>query len=62
MNHEDCLCYKKRIIEESQRDSPSVLHKKNARPSPKATHQKGQSRTVQDKGNEKGDARRKRYK
>ena len=42
--------------------STEAEHKKNARPSTKAKHQKGQSRKVQDKGNEKGDARRKRYK
>ncbi len=37
-------------------------HKKNARPSTENKHQNGQARKAKDKGNEKGDARRKRYK
>ena len=37
-------------------------HKKNARNSTKEKHQNGQIRKYKDKGNEKGDAKRKRYK
>lgn len=37
-------------------------HTSNSRPSSKATHEKGQSRKGRDKGGEKGDARRTRYK
>ena len=37
-------------------------HTANARPSSRATHEKGQSRKSKDKGGEKGDARRTRYK
>ena len=43
-------------------NSTEAEHKKNARASTKNKHQKGQTRKAKDKGNEKGDARRIRYK
>ena len=46
----------------SSYNSSEAEHKKNARPSTEGKHQKGQSRKYKDKGNEKGDARRIRYK
>lgn len=46
----------------SSYNSSEAEHKKNARPSTVGKHQKGQSRKYKDKGNEKGDARRIRYK
>ena len=43
-------------------NSTEAEHKKNARASTKGKHQKGLSRKNKDKGNEKGDVKRKRYK
>ena len=43
-------------------NSTEAEHKKRARPSTEDKHERGQSRKNKDKGNEKGDARRKRYK
>ncbi|RRQ46200.1 DUF6443 domain-containing protein [Chryseobacterium sp. SC28] len=50
------------VLEAKKTYGDEAEHTKGARPSTKTKHEKGQSRKGRDKGGEKGDARRTRYK
>lgn len=53
---------KQKSSSESDYGEGSSEHRKNARKSTENKHEKGQARKGKDRGGEKGDVRRKRYK